>query len=176
MSELGRCPAHSDGRHIEDWDGSCMGEDCNYRFPQARDAELDDWPSLYPVGESDGFMEAVNELDSLYEVRPAPAPKTEALEQAARLALETLERASDSGFSVECDESIAALRKALEQVTSEAPQPSPAVQGDALDAARYRWLRDGEWRDTDLEPFIRLQLNTLWDAKIDAARAAQEGK
>ena len=39
------------------------------------------------------------------------------------------------------------------------------------DAARYRFLRDGEWRDTDLEPFIRLQLNTLWDAKIDAARA-----
>ncbi len=57
-----------------------------------------------------------------------------------------------------------------------APQPSPAAQGDALDAARYRFLRDGEWRDTDLEPFIRLQLNTLWDAKIDAARAAQEGK
>jgi len=44
------------------------------------------------------------------------------------------------------------------------------------DAARYQFLRDGEWRDTDLEPFIRLQLNTLWDAKIDAARAAQEGK
>ena len=38
------------------------------------------------------------------------------------------------------------------------------------DAARYRFLRDGEWRDTDLEPFIRLQLNTLWAAKIDAAR------
>ena len=53
------------------------------------------------------------------------------------------------------------------------PQPSPAAQEDA---ARYRFLRDGEWRDTDLEPFIRLQLNTLWDAKIDAARAAQEGK
>ena len=51
-------------------------------------------------------------------------------------------------------------------------------QADSVqeDAARYRFLRDGEWRDTDLEPFIRLQLNTLWDAKIDAARAAQEGK
>ena len=42
------------------------------------------------------------------------------------------------------------------------------------DAARYRFLRDGEWRDTDLEPFIRLQLNTLWDAKIDAARKQGE--
>ena len=45
--------------------------------------------------------------------------------------------------------------------------PADSVQEDA---ARYRFLRDGEWRDTDLEPFIRLQLNTLWDAKIDAAR------
>ena len=58
------------------------------------------------------------------------------------------------------------------------PTTSPqAAQADSVqeDAARYRHLRDGEWRDTDLEPFIRLQLNTLWDAKIDAARAAQEG-
>ena len=46
-------------------------------------------------------------------------------------------------------------------------QAADSVQEDA---ARYRFLRDGEWRDTDLEPFIRLQLNTLWDAKIDAAR------
>ena len=44
--------------------------------------------------------------------------------------------------------------------------PADNVQEEA---ARYRFLRDGEWRDTDLEPFIRLQLNTLWDAKIDAA-------
>jgi len=49
------------------------------------------------------------------------------------------------------------------------------AQADSVqeDAARYRFLRDGEWRGTDLEPFIRLQLNTLWDAKIDAARAAR---
>ena len=49
----------------------------------------------------------------------------------------------------------------------------PAAQ--ALDAARYQFLRGGEWRDTDLEPVIRLQLNELWDAKIDAAIAAQPG-
>ena len=50
------------------------------------------------------------------------------------------------------------------------------AQADSVqeDAARYRFLRDGEWRDTDLEPFIRLQLNTLWDAKIDAARKQGE--
>ena len=49
---------------------------------------------------------------------------------------------------------------------------SERMKADSVqeDAARYRFLRDGEWRDTDLEPFIRLQLNTLWDAKIDAAR------
>lgn len=65
---------------------------------------------------------------------------------------------------------------ALKKAAQAAPttQPSPAAQGDALDAARYRFLRDGEWRDTDLEPFIRLQLNTLWDAKIDAARKQGE--
>lgn len=57
-----------------------------------------------------------------------------------------------------------------------APQTSPAAQGDALDAARYRYLRDGDWREhEELESVIRLQLNTLWDAKIDAARAAQDG-
>ena len=54
-----------------------------------------------------------------------------------------------------------------------AAQPTTTAQAaDSVqeDAARYRHLRDGEWRDTDLEPFIRLQLNTMWDAKIDAAR------
>ena len=42
------------------------------------------------------------------------------------------------------------------------------------DAARYRFLRDGDWREHDkLESIIRLQLNKLWDAAIDAALAAQ---
>ena len=50
-------------------------------------------------------------------------------------------------------------------------------RGNALDAARYRYLRDGDWRENDkLESIIRLQLNKLWDAAIDDARAAQEGK
>ena len=66
------------------------------------------------------------------------------------------------------------LRKHLE--TALWSQPTPTAQADSVqeDAARYRFLRDGEWRDTDLEPFIRLQLNTLWDAKIDAARKQGE--
>ena len=56
------------------------------------------------------------------------------------------------------------------------PQPPAQAQEDAKGAERYRFLRDGEWRDTELEPFIRLQLNALWDSKIDAAIAAQAAK
>ena len=52
-----------------------------------------------------------------------------------------------------------------------------SAQADSVleDAERYRFLRDGEWRNTELEPFIRLQLNALWDSKIDTAIAAQQG-
>ena len=52
----------------------------------------------------------------------------------------------------------------------EAPQP----QADALDAARYRYLRDVDWRYSgELAAVIRLQANALWDVKIDEAIAAQ---
>ncbi len=64
------------------------------------------------------------------------------------------------------------LRKRCLHQISEPAQPVAQAQ----DAARYQFLRDGEWRDTELEPFIRLQLNTMWDAKIDAAIAAQKGE
>ena len=48
---------------------------------------------------------------------------------------------------------------------------------DARDAARYRWLRDNDWRnDEKMEPVIRLHLNAIWDEKIDAAMAAQSRK
>ena len=57
---------------------------------------------------------------------------------------------------------------------------APAAQADAKDAARYRWLRDNDWNaDKDLGPVIRLQLNALWDVKIDEAmeaRAKQGGE
>ena len=56
-----------------------------------------------------------------------------------------------------------------------APVQQAAPAGDAKDAARYRYLRDGDWREREeLEPVIRLQLNTLWDAKIDSAIASQQ--
>ena len=45
---------------------------------------------------------------------------------------------------------------------------------DAKDAARYRLLRDSDWNaDKDLGPVIRLQLNALWDVKIDEAMEAR---
>ena len=53
-----------------------------------------------------------------------------------------------------------------------APQPSPAARGDALDAARYRYLRDvpmDQW-PAELLTAIRLQQNAKWDTIIDAAR------
>ena len=52
------------------------------------------------------------------------------LEQAARQALETLERASDAGYSVECDETITALREALEQVA-----PRKTEQWNPMDSS-----------------------------------------
>ena len=55
--------------------------------------------------------------------------------------------------------------------------PTPAAYADTKDAARYRWLRDNDWRnDEKMEPVIRLQLNAIWDEKIDAAMEAQARK
>jgi hypothetical protein len=106
--------------------------------------------------------------------QPAPASQQEAQEPVAWYV-------TGCGRLLEEDEAKAEARhiggtaRAIPVYT--APQPSPAAQGYALDAARYRYLRDGDWRENDkLESIIRLQLNSLWDAAIDAARAAQEGK
>ena len=60
------------------------------------------------------------------------------------------------------------LKALLQQVTT------TSTNTDAKDAARYRWLRDNDWRnDEKMEPVIRLQLNAIWDVKIDEALAAQ---
>ncbi len=62
-----------------------------------------------------------------------------------------------------------------------APQPSPAAQGDALDAEvlrdaeRYRFIRDVPYSD-DVRSVLVHQQNAAMDRVIDAARAAQEGK
>ena len=39
---------------------------------------------------------------------------------------------------------------------------------------RFRWLRDNDlYVNKELEPVVRLQLNAIWDVKIDEAMAAQ---
>ena len=49
-----------------------------------------------------------------------------------------------------------------------------SMNADARASARYRWLRDNDWRnDEKMEPVIRLHLNAIWDVKIDAAMASQ---
>ena len=53
------------------------------------------------------------------------------LRKAAEMALEVLERASDAGYSIECEEAITALRQALAQ-----PEPEPVAYADALDLAK----------------------------------------
>ena len=75
-----------------------------------------------------------------------------------------------------CDSTVGVILQIDNMVAGLVQPPTTSPQADSVqeDAARYRFLRDGEWRDTDLEPFIRLQLNTLWDAKIDAARKQGE--
>lgn len=46
------------------------------------------------------------------------------------------------------------------------------AQADALDAARYRFLRDTCWSsDKELATVISLQMNKVWDEKIDEAMA-----
>ena len=79
-----------------------------------------------------------------------------------------------------------------------APQPSPAVQGDALDAPvdadvqqdaeRYRYLRDGVLVDGEVNEDLYVHVDhqsypNRWalvglelDEAIDAARATQDGK
>ena len=70
------------------------------------------------------------ESDMAQQPAPSAAALRVALEQAARQALETLERASDAGYSVECDETITALREALEQVA-----PRKTEQWNPMDSS-----------------------------------------
>ena len=72
-----------------------------------------------------------------------------------------------------CDSTAGVISQIDNMVAGLVQPPTTSPQADSVleDAARYRFLRDGEWRENDkLESIIRLQLNSLWDAAIDAAR------
>ena len=89
------------------------------------------------------------------------------LEQAARQALETLERASDAGYSVECDETITALREALEQVAPRKTERwNPMDSSDAKTALQMAAVI--AHRDTEAAPPAEQQ------AAPKAAPAQQE--
>lgn len=99
-----------------------------------------------------------------------PAPQQEAQEPVAWLHTNRLGEVQ--AFTNEPPPSL----KAECQELYTAPQPSPAVQGDALDAARLDWLT------FNLSGKALRDIGVVWsehgDARraIDAARAAQEGK
>ena len=149
------------------------------------DSAFESWYSAYnPAHKADKQRArdayAAGMGDPLVTASPAPqpAPATQqagdALSDAVRVPLDSLH--ADAAYligrlregSMPYARVIEIIRERID--AAKAAIRARAEQGDALDAARYRFLRDGEWRDTDLEPFIRLQLNTLWDAAIDAAR------
>ena len=130
--------------------------------------------------------------DGEYEVylaaapTPQPAPQQEPILYDPKALLEVFQTAqAGSSGTAGTLRGIAAVIASWERRTEPhtwliaAPQPSPAAQGDALDAARYRWLRDGEWDDAT-HIYVALMncpdsADDL-DTAIDAARAAQEGK
>ena len=69
------------------------------------------------------------------------------------------------------------LKRSVPSDSKFKPLYAQPQEADAKDAARYRWLRDNDWRnDEKMEPVIRLHLNAIWDEKIDAAMAAQARK
>lgn len=113
-----------------------------------------------------------------------------------RVKLKTYEDLGDAGSDVQLLRTgYAAARLEIESLKSQlaehashgqapaqaAPQPSPAAQGDALDAEtlrnakRYRLIRDVPYSD-DVRSVLVHQQNAAMDRVIDAAIAAQEGK
>ena len=59
---------------------------------------------------------------------------------------------------------------AVDQAPPAIQRPASAIEdsADALDAMRYRWLRDNP-RSPTLDEVISMHQNRIWDAAIDAA-------
>lgn len=72
-----------------------------------------------------------------------------------------------------------AFGRAAWEAAKAAPQPSvSAAEGDARDAARYRWLRDKDQLigEKSLAHKLASMASKCWDSQIDAAAAQQEGR
>lgn len=123
------------------------------------------------------FADATHTLRASHGQAPA-TQQAEATKEHVRLVRVIADKIEDGTLFRSGIYSNKDLARFVRNVADAAAPQFPTTQAQAgsvlEDAARYRFLRDGEWRDTDLEPFIRLQLNTLWDAKIDEARKQGE--
>ena len=96
-------------------------------------------------------------------------------------AFDKIDTAKWNAVSALVGASEAQLRKQVAETSNDILTMADALiiqrTADARDAARYRWLRDNDWRnDEKMDPVIRLHLNAIWDEKIDAAMAAQARK
>ena len=116
------------------------------------------------------FMEVANEL------RRQQARIAE-LEDATDIAIERIAELEEQLSAIGAG-GVEPLRKQAAETSNDILTMADALitqrTADSRDAARYRWLRDNDWHtDKDLGPVIRLQLNTLWDAKIDEAMRAK---
>ena len=116
------------------------------------------------------FMEVANEL------RRQQARIAE-LEDATDIAIERIAELEEQLSAIGAG-GVEPLRKQAAETSNDILTMADALiiqrTADARDAARYRWLRDNDWRnDEKMEPVIRLHLNAIWDEKIDAAMAAK---
>lgn len=150
---------------------------------QAAPAAAAGW-KLAPVEPTDAMVQAAHHIDLSYMPGQEGADRAAIYRAMLAVAPTPPTQAADSALK---DHQIAALVNELRDIAVEfhgtqqlreriARAVIPALKAQATDsvledAARYRYLRDGDWREHDkLESIIRLQLNSLWDAAIDAAR------
>lgn len=126
------------------------------------DYKLGSWTAL----DADEQQRIVDSIRGLYT---APQPAPESIRSILVRCREFIDTTKVPAYPAGAD-----LADEIDVLLAHQPAPAP-LSDDAKDAARYRYLRDGDWREHDkLESIIRLQLNSLWDAAIDAARKQGE--
>ena len=136
-------------------------------------------PFGYFKAESFGWRDCAETDEGAIALYEAPQPQADALLVRAMAAMKAVESTAapidesngDMDVRIPSQEwrDFVDARAALMYDIAHKP-----ASADALDAARYRYLRDVDWRYSgELDAVIRLQANALWDVKIDEAIAAQ---